>query len=109
MAITEKRMYVTAALLSGLTVACALQQQGSQIKEGQRVPGAIGNVINLDQNWTDDTQVAFYFSPQGSRILPYSWFLVLEQADSQVLFRDNAHIEQLRYLPSTKLKSWNPD
>ena len=109
MAIKEKRMYVTATLLSGLTVACALQQEGTQIKEGQLVPGAIGNVINLDQGWTDDTQVAFYFSSQGSRILPYDWFLVLEQADSQTLFRDNIHIEQLRYLPSTKLKDWNPD
>ncbi len=106
---TDKKMLMTAAMLSSLIAACALQQQGTQIKEGEKVPGAKGNIINLDQGWTDDTQIAFYFTDQGSRILPYDWFLVLEQADSTTLFRDDTHIEQLRYLPSDKIKSWNPD
>ncbi|WP_020408389.1 di-heme-cytochrome C peroxidase [Hahella ganghwensis] len=109
MATMDNRMFVTAVVLSGMTVACALQQQGTEITEGDPVPGAKGNVINLEQGWTDDTQLGFYFTAQGSRILPYNWFLVLEQADSQTLFRDDAHIEKLRYLPSSKLKSWNPD
>ncbi|MDH5553219.1 MAG: di-heme-cytochrome C peroxidase [Nitrosomonas sp.] len=69
---------------------------------------SIGNVINLEQGWTVDTQQAFYFTSQGSRIMPYSWFLVLEQANNNVLLRNNDHIESLRYLPS-KPNKWNPD
>ena len=69
---------------------------------------SIGKVINLEQGWSVDIQQAFYFTSQGSRIMPYSWFLVLEQANNNILFRNNEHIELLRYLPS-KPNNWNPD
>lgn len=67
------------------------------------MPGGKGNVVDLDQGWTDDTQAAFYFSSQGSRIIPYKWFLVLERKDSQALFRADDHMERMRYLPSTQV------
>jgi hypothetical protein len=41
----------------------------------------------------------FYFTSQGSQIIPYDWFLALEQADSQAPFRDNQNILKYRYLP----------
>lgn len=104
----SKRM-AGVTLLSGLIAACALQQQGQTIQEGEPVPGAKGNVVDLDQGWTEETQTAFYYTSQGSRLLPYDWFLHLEQADNQTLFRDDAHIEALRYLPTAPIPSWNPD
>ena len=36
--------------------------------------------------------------PQGSQILPYDWFLALEQPDSTTPFRDNQNILKYRYL-----------
>ena len=91
-------------LISG----CGFLQKGSKISEGDPVMSSIGKVINLEQGWSVDIQQAFYFTSQGSRIMPYSWFLVLEQANNNILFRNNEHIELLRYLPS-KPNNWNPD
>lgn len=83
-------------------------QQGNPILEGSRVADAYGDVIELEQGWTDDTQQAFYNTPQGAEILPYSWILVLEQRSSQSLFLDPANIERYRYLPRKKAAG-NPD
>src|SRR5262249_42307305 len=50
----------------------------------------------------------FYFTSQGSQILPYSWFLALERPDSQALFRDSRNLLKYRYLPQ-KPDAMNPD
>jgi hypothetical protein len=56
----------------------------------------------LSQNWTDDEANKFYNAAQGSRLLPYDWFLHLEQPNSATAFRDAEHIRSLGYLPRTK-------
>ena len=58
----------------------------------------VTNVVYLEQNWSPSQSVQFYFTSQGSQILPYGWFLALEQADSATLFRDNQNILKYRYL-----------
>jgi hypothetical protein len=37
------------------------------------------NVIRLDQGWTPDQRERYYQTSQGSLIIPYSWFVALEQ------------------------------
>ena len=83
-------------------------QKGQQIKEGEPLASAVGNVVNLEQGWTKDTQQSFYFTDQGSRLMPYAWFLALEQASNQELFRSDDNINALRYLPNKPTKL-NPD
>jgi len=61
--------------------------------------GEIPKREELEQAWNDDVRAKFWFTSQGSRIMPYTWFTWLEQADSQNLFRDARHMEELRYLP----------
>ncbi len=63
-------------------------------------PG-ITAVRALEQNWTDAESNKFYNIAQGSRLVPYDWFLHLEQADSQESFRDAKHIRALGYIPRT--------
>ena len=58
----------------------------------------VTNVVYLEQNWTADESLRFYFTPQGSQIVPYNWFLALEQPDSTTPFRDNQNILKYRYL-----------
>ncbi len=83
-------------------------QKGQEITEGKILASAVGNVVNLEQGWTEDTQEAFYFTDQGSRLMPYAWFLALEQPSSQELFRSDKNINTFRYLP-TKPTDLNPD
>ncbi|MGD1917970.1 MAG: di-heme-cytochrome C peroxidase [Pleurocapsa sp.] len=66
------------------------------------------SVVNLEVGWNKNTQDKFYFVDQGSQLMPYSWFLALEQDSSQELFRSDKHISDLRYLPSEPTKL-NPD
>ena len=35
----------------------------------------------LDQNWSQETRQMFYYTPQGTRVLPYDWFMALEQPE----------------------------
>ncbi len=69
----------------------------------------VAKVVYLKQNWSPAQSLKFYFSPQGSRIIPYDWFLALEQADTQTPFRDTKNILRLRYLAQNPDPMWNPD
>jgi hypothetical protein len=63
----------------------------------------------LAQNWSPAESLAFYFTPQGSQLIPYDWFLALEQPGASTgLFRDNQNILKYRYLPQNP-DAWNPD
>lgn len=59
----------------------------------------IANVVYLNQNWTASESHRFHYTPQGSQIIPYDWFVNLEQVDSTTLFRDHQNMLRYRYLP----------
>jgi hypothetical protein len=65
--------------------------------------------VTLPQNWNEEERLEFYFTTQGSQILPYDWFLVLEQPDSTTLFRDDANMLKYGYMLEEKDTKWNPD
>ncbi|MFT5548121.1 MAG: hypothetical protein ACI9CO_000033 [Candidatus Azotimanducaceae bacterium] len=69
--------------------------------------------MTLNQGWTDAERNDFYYTSQGSQLIPYSWFLALEQsssnADNVQLFREAEHIKQLGYIPQSKRPTINPD
>lgn len=70
--------------------------------------GTSGQQVVLWQNWNERERQKFWFTPQGSQIIPYDWAAALEQPDSQKLFFDNGHMDQLRYIPQKPTKL-NPD
>ncbi len=58
----------------------------------------------LEQNWTMEDRENFWFTSQGSRILPYVWFTYLEQVGNEKLFRNAAHMSAFGYLPEKSSK-----
>jgi hypothetical protein len=52
----------------------------------------------LDQNWTPALREQFYFTPQGSRLIPYDWFLALERSDDKELFSSPANLSRFGFL-----------
>ncbi|MDX8391581.1 MAG: di-heme-cytochrome C peroxidase, partial [Mariprofundaceae bacterium] len=62
----------------------------------------------LEQNWEPEESLWFYTVTQGSNLMPYDFFLVLEQEKNKKLFRDNSNISHYRYLPQEKSDN-NPD
>jgi hypothetical protein len=69
---------------------------------------SVTKVVYLEQNWSADESTRFYFTPQGSQIIPYDWFLALEQTDSTTPFLDSQNILKYRYLPQNP-GPLNPD
>jgi hypothetical protein len=55
--------------------------------------------VYLDQGWNENDSLWFYNTTQGSALMPYDFFIALEQATSNELFRANSLIDKYRYLP----------
>ncbi len=55
-------------------------------------------VAYLDQGWSPADSAEFYSTTQGSRLVPYGWFLALEQEAAAAPFRDLVHVRRFRYL-----------
>lgn len=64
--------------------------------------------VFLDQGWSDATRAAFYQTTQGSRMLPYDWFLHLERADGAQKFRSAANMRRMGFLVDGP-SATNPD
>jgi hypothetical protein len=68
-----------------------------------------GKVVYLpDQNWSKSDSLWFYSATQGSDLLPYDFFKVLEQAGNTEAFRSNENMDRYRYLTQKATPS-NPD
>lgn len=63
----------------------------------------------LDQGWSDGLREKFYFTSQGSELLPYAFLLALERPDGEGLFLDDQYIAQTGFLPAPKASPLNPD
>src|SRR5690348_1806119 len=64
-------------------------------------PKKLGKLVWLDQGWTSSQREKFYRTPQGSLIVPYSWFLSLEQPEpgNRKLFRDDENLTRYNLIP----------
>jgi hypothetical protein len=96
-----------------LAAACRTNSQHTDVGATPSVvPGArtleVARPGSLDQGWDDTTRESFWFTPQGSKVMPYAWFLAVEQADSQELLRSAANMERFRYIPMPQSRL-NPD
>ena len=70
------------------------------------------DVAWLPQNWTEDQRHRYYHTAQGSELLPYSWFLVLEQPRFTIKgappFRENSYMQGFGFIPDGASEQ-NPD
>jgi mono/diheme cytochrome c family protein len=56
-------------------------------------PAAAGSTDPLGQGWSDDMRQLYYYTPQGSRLIPLSWLKALERADQPGRFVDPDHLK----------------
>lgn len=70
--------------------------------------GEPGEQVVLWQNWDDEERQLFWFTEQGSQIIPYHWATALEQAGNSDPFFDDEHMNHLRYIPQVPTEL-NPD
>jgi mono/diheme cytochrome c family protein len=89
--------------------AVAEETTSSTTPRGVLLGPGISQLKTLQQNWTDAESNTFYNAPQGSQLIPYRWFLQLEQPNSEEPFLAPEHIRSLGYLPRAKDSAGNPD
>src|SRR5688572_21613763 len=63
--------------------------------------------LSLDQGWTARDRAWFYSTTQGSQLIPYSWYLALEQPGGGAPFNDD-HLARYGYLENRD-RAANPD
>lgn len=82
-------------------------QTSSALDEGEVADDDAPPVL-LDQGWDEATRAAWYQTTQGSRMLPYDWFLHLERADRRQRFSAVSNMRQMGYLVDGRTDT-NPD
>lgn len=98
---------IAAALTASILVNACWNDDVTPPREEPGAPPPV-TVVSLNQGWSDQMRQAFWFTTQGSQIVPYSYFLALEQATSTQPFASAANFERYRYLP-VAATSVNPD
>ena len=63
---------------------------------------------HLDQGWDAQQQWEFWYTSQGSQMLPYAWFLALEQPDQARPFAAPEHLARLGFINAPRGRC-NPD
>jgi mono/diheme cytochrome c family protein len=61
--------------------------------------GTPADPVYVDQAWSPADRSWFYTTSQGSRLMPYDWFLALEEPDSATPFRADG-LARFGYLPN---------
>ncbi|HEY2391018.1 MAG TPA: di-heme-cytochrome C peroxidase [Candidatus Angelobacter sp.] len=71
------------------------------------------NLVHLEQNWTADQRLWFHHTAQGTRLVPYKWFMALQQPCLSLTgcdkFADAAYLSRFGFLASTTDPKFNPD
>ena len=75
---------------------------------GQQPP-AKDTVVLLDQGWSKQDRLKYYFTTQGSAVLPYEIFLNLEEAGSEELFRSDRNSAAFGLISQPADATYNPD
>ncbi len=83
------------ALISAALVACE--------------PAVTEETIYLDQGWSPELREMFYYTPQGSRMMPNAWFRALETPAGGGRFSDPENLGQYGLLPPLGQSDLNPD
>lgn len=91
---------VVALAFAGGTVAASDYLAGGGETAVNNPTGAAG-VMFLDQGWSPEIRERYYYTPQGSRLMPYSWFMALEQAGSMQRFASAEHLARFGWLEPT--------
>ena len=70
-------------------------------------------LVRAEQGWTEDQRLHFHHTPQGTRLVPYDWFMALEQPCLSLfgcdLLSDKTYLARFGFLSSQTDSRLNPD
>lgn len=95
-------------LLVAIALFVSTDQSLSQDCDSGTFDGAFNGELVVPQNLNCNEREEYWFTDQGSQIIPYLWFLNLEQVNSTTKFSAPSNMDKLRYLPQRPTRL-NPD
>jgi len=98
------KLTLRASILAQLVVLPLLVQAAAAQNIDYR-----GNALHLPQGWTPDTRNRWHFISQGTALVPYEWFLALEQPGGGALLSSPANMQRLGFLIELADRDYNPD
>jgi hypothetical protein len=101
----KRAIWITASLVLVLFGTSALGLFALESAAAQ----SSGDVIYLDQGWSQADRAMYYQISQGSQTIGYDIYLNLEVAGSQELFRSDANSERFGLIPQAANPQTNPD
>jgi uncharacterized protein (DUF2235 family) len=105
---------ISALALLGVLALCAAVVAIFALHNRLEVPKIErpGEIAWLPQNWMEDQRRRYYHTAQGSELLPYAWFLALEQPRFAIigapLFKRDSYLQGFGFIPDTAYEQ-NPD
>jgi uncharacterized protein (DUF2235 family)/mono/diheme cytochrome c family protein len=105
---------ISALALLGLLALCAVIVAIFALHNSLEVPriDRPKEIAWLAQNWTEDQRHRYYHMAQGSELLPYAWFIALEQPRFTIngapLFKDDSYLQGFGFIPDSAYEQ-NPD
>lgn len=95
------RKLVVFSAIAFLISACSKNTIESDVSQEIKEPKSSQQIVYFDQGWSRDEAYSFYNTSQGSHLIPYAWFLALEQHNNETLFNDPQNIQKFGYIPQT--------
>jgi hypothetical protein len=118
MARNHERIYgrlATIFLMMCMTAGCQQLKDVFEKRPSENMPQykPVSEVYFSGQNWPADQRQWYYHTSQGTVLLPYKWFMALEQPELKVFgdvprFHDTTYLARFGFLPGTA-DYQNPD
>lgn len=105
--------FISALFFIAILSACTLipetdPDRGATTVKQDQFGDSYATIKYLEQGWDIADSLWFYTTTQGSNLMPYDFFMVLEQSKKSELFRTDNNMNFYRYLPQ-KASTANPD
>jgi cytochrome c2 len=94
--------------LAGALAVCLAVAGLSSAASQTAAPASSKEAVMLDQGWSEEMRQLYYFTPQGSRLMPLSWFMALERTDGPGRFADPEHLKRFGFIRHEKQSDLNP-
>jgi hypothetical protein len=110
--IMMKRIWLWALLVLVMALAVGIYSKLPDLTvQVPAAPPALP-VVHVSQGWSEAQRQQFYHTAQGTRLLPYDWFMALEQPcfsfSACSPFADSAYLSRFGFLPGQKDPELNP-
>ncbi len=113
--VSKKSVVIGAVIVAAIAGGWVLYDNYLWSKLAYSVPdySGPGKVVLAEQNWTDAQRTAFHHGSQGTRLVPYAWFMALEQPCTSLFsecepFASPEYLGRFGFLPSPKDPDHNP-